>query len=352
MPSVHRDVIVVGASAGGVEALRELVAGLPEDLPAAVAVVLHLPAGGTSALARILDRAGPLRAVTARSGMPLERGRVHVAPPDHHLLVVEDRCLLTHGPTENGHRPAVDALFRSAAVAAGPRVTGVVLSGVLDDGVAGVVAIRRRGGAVVVQDPDDALYRAMPENALRHVSAARVLPASRLGPELAALAREAVPVPDAPPPVPTELTRENDIVRDWRASMDVGGQSIGNPTEFSCPDCRGVLNEVEPGSLRYRCQVGHAWSAEALAQAQGDGFELALWTALRSLEEKIRLSERLREAARGQGDGRRATRYDYIVEESSNAAEVLRAFLVSAVEGQAVDGPRDPAYAEPVADDQ
>ncbi|QFZ19130.1 chemotaxis protein CheB [Saccharothrix syringae] len=330
MPQAHADLIVVGASAGGVEALRDLVAGLPPDLPAAVAVVLHLPAGGTSALPQIIRRAGPLPAVSARSGMPLTRGRVHVAPPDHHLLVVEDRFVLSHGPAENGHRPAIDVLFRSAAIAGGPRVVGVILSGVLDDGVAGLVAIRTRGGTAVVQDPDDALYAGMPENALRHVETTHVRPAAELGPLLAGLVRDPVGV-TAAPPVPARLAQENRIARDLRGVLEVDAHMIGEASEYSCPDCNGVLNEVEPDSLRFRCQIGHAWSAEALAQAQGDAFEKALWTALRTLEEKASLSHRMVETARGWGDQRRIDRYLGLAEESTRAATVLRDFLLSSL---------------------
>ncbi|MFC6092634.1 chemotaxis protein CheB [Saccharothrix lopnurensis] len=326
MSQAHRDLIVVGASAGGVEALRALVAGLPADLPAAVAVVLHMPLGGASALPAILHRSGALPAVFARSGMPLTHGRIHVAPPDHHLLVVEDRFALSHGPTENGHRPAVDALFRSAAIALGPRVTGVILSGVLDDGAAGVVAIRARSGRVAVQDPADALHPGMPENALRHVRPDHVLPAADLGPALAKLVREQV-APSSAPPASPQVEQENRIVRDWRVTMGAG--TIGEASEYTCPDCSGVLNEVEPGTLRFRCQVGHAWSVEALAQAQGDAFEKALWTALRTLEEKVRLSERMVESARTRGDGRQVNRYQGRLDESVRAVDVLRDFLLS-----------------------
>ncbi|MFT7841724.1 chemotaxis protein CheB [Saccharothrix sp. BKS2] len=331
MSQAHRDLIVVGASAGGVEALRALVAGLPADLPAAVAVVLHMPLGGASALAAILRRSGALPAVFAQSGMPLTRGQVHVAPPDHHLLVVENRFALSHGPTENGHRPAVDALFRSAAIALGPRVTGVVLSGVLDDGVAGVVAIRARGGRVAVQDPADALHPGMPENALRHVRPELVLPAADLGPALAKLAREHVELSSATPASPQmeQEEQEERIVRDWRVTMGTGTHMIGETSEYTCPDCSGVLNEIAPGTLRFRCQIGHAWSVEALAQAQGDAFEKALWTALRTLEEKVRLSERMAEAARARGDGRQAGRYQSRLDESLRAVDVLRDFLLS-----------------------
>ncbi|GAA1305727.1 chemotaxis protein CheB [Saccharothrix xinjiangensis] len=327
MAEAHRDLIVVGASAGGVEALRTLVAGLPAELPATVAVVLHMPAGGASALPAILDRSGPLPAVFARSGMPLTPGQVCVAPPDHHLLVVEDRFALSHGPTENGHRPAVDALFRSAAIAGGPRVTCVVLSGVLDDGVAGAVAVRARGGLVVVQSPADALHPGMPENVLRHVRADRVLPAAELGAALAELARERV-APSSAPPTPPQVEQEDRIVRDWRGIVG-DTHMIGEASGYTCPDCNGVLNEVHPGTLRFRCQIGHAWSVEALAQAQGDAFEKALWTALRTLEEKVRLSERMLENARARGDGRQAARYQGRLEESVRAVDVLRGFLLA-----------------------
>lgn len=335
MPEAHRDLIVVGASAGGVEALRALVAGLPADLPAAVAVVLHMPPGGASALPAILDRSGPLPAVFARTGMPLTPGRICVAPPDHHLLVVEDRFALSHGPTENGHRPAVDALFRSAAIARGPRVTCAVLSGALDDGVAGAVAVRARGGRVVVQSPEDALHSGMPENVLRHVRVDRVLPAAELGAVLAELAREPV-APSTAPPAPPQVEQEDRIVRGWRER--VGGTSmIGEASGYTCPDCNGVLNELQPGTLRFRCQIGHAWSVEALAQAQGDAFEKALWTALRTLEEKVRLSERMLEAARARGDGRQVEKYEGRLDESARAVDVLRGFLLGQGEQEPAD---------------
>lgn len=175
------DVVVVGASAGGVEALRAFVGGLPEDFAAAVLVVLHQRAGGTSALTRILARAGPLPALTARHGMVLQPGQLHVAPPDHHLLVVDEHLHLSRGPTEKGHRPSVNALFRSAAQALGRRVVGIVLSGVLDDGAAGMVTIVSQGGMTVVQDPEEAIYPGMPCSVLRLLQPDFVLPAAQMG---------------------------------------------------------------------------------------------------------------------------------------------------------------------------
>ncbi|WP_233158060.1 chemotaxis protein CheB [Actinokineospora bangkokensis] len=317
MQATHRDLVVVGASAGGVEALRALVAGLPEDLPAAVAVVLHVPRTGTSALARILDRAGPLPATTARQGEPVTPGRIVVAPPDHHLVVVDGRFALTRGPTENGHRPAVDALFRSAAVVRGARTIGVVLSGTLDDGAAGCAAIRRRGGAVIVQDPVDALYPGMPE-AVRAVVPAAVLPAAAMGPAIAALTRRSAEGRGRA--LPDHVLLEDAIVREGE---EVG--VVGTPSEFSCPDCRGVLNQVEP--TRFRCQVGHAWTAAALGDAQDEAVQRALWTAVRSLEERTALAVRMADAATERGDERRVSHYRERRAEASDAARVLRTLL-------------------------
>jgi two-component system, chemotaxis family, protein-glutamate methylesterase/glutaminase len=188
-----RDLIVVGASAGGVEALRQFASGLPHDLAASILVVLHLPPGGTSALPAILRAAGPLRAVGAQHGMELEHGWIYTARPNHHLLVTDGSLALSHGPTENGRRPAINALFRSAALAGGPRVTGVLLSGMLDDGVAGLIAIAGGGGTVLVQDPDDAIYPSMPRHAMQALPIDHVVRAGAMGVILDKISREEIP---------------------------------------------------------------------------------------------------------------------------------------------------------------
>jgi two-component system chemotaxis response regulator CheB len=202
------DIIVVGASAGGVEALSRLVHDLPADLPAALFVVLHVPAHGTSLLPYILARNGPLPARHPDDGEPIVHGRIYVAPPDMHLLIRREQVRLARGPRENGHRPAVDPLFRTAARSYGPQVVGVVLSGTLDDGSAGLVAIRQRGGVAIVQDPDDALYPGMPRSALEAVRADHCLPVGQIGATLAELAHRAVEGVD---PMPDDMEMESEI---------------------------------------------------------------------------------------------------------------------------------------------
>jgi two-component system chemotaxis response regulator CheB len=286
---VQRDVIVVGASAGGVQALQALVAQLPAELPASVLVVLHLMSSGTSVLHSILDRAGALPATQALDGERLERGHVYVAPPDHHMLLRGPNLHLSTGPRENGHRPAIDPLFRSAARAYGPRVVGVILSGTLDDGSDGLRLIKERGGATVVQDPEDAAYRGMPENAIQSVRPDRIVSLAQLGATLFELL-------DAPlVPAPT-----NGVADPARQPVDLvevefGREDpVGDPTLLTCPDCGGVMLERNDGGLiRFACQVGHAYSPESLGEQQSEGLEHALWNAIRTLEERSDLLRRL-----------------------------------------------------------
>jgi two-component system chemotaxis response regulator CheB len=288
-PVVQRDVIVIGASAGGVQTLQGLVAQLPPELPASVLVVLHLMSAGTSVLHNILDRAGPLPATPARDSEQLERGHIYVAPPDFHLLLRGPNIHLSAGPRENGHRPAVDPLFRSAARAYGPRVIGVVLSGMLDDGTDGLRLIKQRGGATVVQDPTDALYGDMPRNAIRDVDPDRVVPLAEMGAVLFDLI-------DAPLTSTADATAEDpeeqaiDLVE-----VEFGRDDIeGDPTLLTCPDCGGVMLErAEGGVVRFACQVGHSYSPESFDDEQGEALESALWTAIRTLDERADLLRRM-----------------------------------------------------------
>ncbi|HEY0495740.1 MAG TPA: chemotaxis protein CheB [Kutzneria sp.] len=320
-----RDVVVVGASAGGVESLLQLMSALPPDLPATVLVVLHMPSSGTSALPAILDRVGPLPVRRAAHGEPLLPGHVYTAIPDHHLLVIDGVMGLSKGPTESGHRPAVDSLFRSAARVAGPRVIGVVLSGALDDGTAGLMSIVARGGAAVVQDPSEALYASMPENALREVPTAHVAPAAKLGEVVAALTREEV---DGRPrrTMSASDVLETEIAEHGLGKGELGMETMSEPSGFTCPDCDGSLMTIAD-TQRYRCRVGHAWTLEALADQKDVQLERALWTALRTLDEKISLNRRMERTAVQRGSGLVARRYAASAAEATQAAATLRDFL-------------------------
>ncbi len=286
-----RGVVAIGASAGGVEALSNLAGGLSPEFPYAYLMVLHMPAGAPSILSRIIDRKGPLPAVTAEHGAELQPGRIYVARPDHHLLVDDDRVLLSQGPTENGHRPAIDTLFRSVAVAFGPRAIGVLLSGVLDDGVLGLAAIRSRGGTTIGQSPDDALFPAMPSSA----RAAGVLDyeaaAADIGEVLGKLSHR--DIEELTTDADDGMRLENQIARASRFSADFDTQELGPASGSTCPDCNGSLVALGGGS--FRCRVGHAWTQDALLAARDEEIENALWIAVRSLREKARLAPRLAE---------------------------------------------------------
>lgn len=309
-------VVAIGASAGGVEALTRLAANLSRDLSYAVVVVLHMPANAPSVLARILDRAGPLPAVTAVDGASLEAGTIHVARPGRHLMVHDGHVVLSEGPTENGHRPAVNALFRSVALAYGPRVIGVLLSGVLDDGVLGAAAIKRRGGRVIAQSPTDALFPAMPTNAMHAGVVDHVADAADMGGLIKQLSERTIEERDMEPDDSMEL--ENRIAMAGRFSTDFDSEALGPPSGYICPDCNGSLSTVSEGN--FRCRVGHAWTADALLRARDQEVEGALWVALRSLEEKAKLSRKLAEKA---GAGLMARRYEELATEAEHAVSVL-----------------------------
>jgi two-component system chemotaxis response regulator CheB len=323
----RRDLIVVGASAGGVEALCALVAGLPADLQASVLVVLHLKAGGTSALGTILDRSGPLPAASARPRAELAPGTITVARPDHHLLVVDGTTYLSHGPTESGHRPAIDPLFRSAARARGDRTIGVQLSGVLDDGAAGMVAIAAAGGTVVVQDPKDALYPAMPESVLRFVQPHHLAPAHELGPLLGTLTTQDV-VAGGVGQVSQLDEAEADIAMHGDSGTEHDLAAFGDVAGFSCPDCDGTLIALRD-TARFRCRVGHAWTADALFDAQHDKLERALWTAYRLLEEKASFARRMQRSAAESRSTAMERHHAGTAREAAESAEVLRELLLA-----------------------
>jgi two-component system chemotaxis response regulator CheB len=289
-----KDIVVVGASAGGIEALRSLVGALPADFPASVFVVQHLSPDAPSLLAAILERAASLPVEGARDGERFRPAHVYVAPPDHHLLLDRGGVMrVTRGPKENRFRPAVDPLFRSAARAYGPRVVGCVLTGNLDDGTTGLLAVKRQGGTAVVQDPAEAVAPSMPLSAVRHVKVDYVLPLAEIGPLLVRLA--AAPAEERSYPVGDELDIEVKIALEDKA-IEAGVLELGEPSNYACPDCHGVLLRLKAeGPVRFRCHTGHAYTADSLLAGIGENVEDSLWSSIRALEEAEMLVRHLAE---------------------------------------------------------
>lgn len=318
------NIIVIGASAGGVNALRQIVRSLPEKLQAALFVVMHVPADSPSLLPDILSAAGALKAQHAKDGARILPSRIYVAPPDHHMLIEAGRIRLTRGPQENRHRPAVDPLFRTAARTYGPRVLGIVLSGNLDDGTIGLHVIKSEGGVTIVQDPDEAMFSSMPWNAIRSVKPDFILTADAIATKILELAvgpwkaKAAAPQAGVRTPEGEKMREEED--------ERVGGK----PSAFTCPDCNGTLWELEEGDLlHFRCRVGHAFSENGMHNGNSDAVEAALWSALRSLEESAALERRLAHQAALRNDPASAARFNEIASGREQQALTIRRMLLS-----------------------
>ncbi len=306
---------MIGASAGGVEALRTIVADLPPDLSAAICVVLHIDPASPSALSSILQRAGRLTCRSARDGEDLAAGQILVAPPDRHLVVEDGRVRLTIGPRENNHRPAVDALFRSAAHERGTDVIGVVLSGNRDDGTVGLAMIKAHGGATIVQDPADAAYPGMPTSAIEHVAVDAVVPSAELGRTIAAMVNG------------EHLPDDTDPGNPVSDGAEAGGLTL------ICPECGGVLSEhTEAGVNQWGCRVGHRYSPEALADAQAEDIEAGPWTAVRALSHRSRLLNRMANRADARGAARSARRFRRRAQQADEQAELVRGVISRAAQ--------------------
>jgi two-component system chemotaxis response regulator CheB len=321
------DIVVVGASAGGVEALRTIVARLPPDLPAAVFVVLHVPAIATSVLPAILERAGDLPASHAEDGAEIDRSHIYIAPPDHHVLIQPGFMRVNRGPKENGYRPAIDPMFRTAAATYGSRVVGVILSGVLDDGTAGLAAVKTHGGRALVQDPTDALYPMMPTSAIAAAEPDLVAPAAEIADVITQFAHEPVPARMAPTDDP--LLGDEEYIEVDRAASD--RPQPGSPSGFVCPDCGGALWESEDdnGLLRFRCRTGHGYSIETLAAEQTETVESALFAALRALEERAAMARRMTSRLRGRGSKSSAARFELQADAAVQQALIIRESLLN-----------------------
>jgi two-component system chemotaxis response regulator CheB len=316
-----KDIVTIGGSLGSSTVLKRLLADLPSDFPAAVFVTTHMPRTSGGYLAEALDDHSPLPVRQAMDGQPIERGHVYVAAPDRHLLLTGGTILLGTGPRENMARPAIDALFRSAALSFGPRVVGLVLSGLLNDGASGLHAIKAMGGTAIVQHPLDAQAHDMPTAALQTVEADHV---GRAG-QLAGLLREVVRE-EAGPIIPASPDLELEV--SIAAGQRLGSEQLrelGEPVALTCPHCQGVLSEVKNGKpLRFRCQTGHAFTAETMIASADSGVGEAIRIAMRLMEERVELVSRMGRDARESGRPAVADLYETRAAEYSRYAATLR----------------------------
>jgi len=307
-----------------VDALRKLVSSLPGDLPAAVFVVLHRPPDQPSLLAEILSSAGQLPAENAIDGEPIVAGRVYVAPPDQHMLIEQNHVRLTTGPKENRFRPAIDPLFRSAAYGYGPRVIGVVLTGNLDDGTAGLWAIKDRGGIAIVQDPEEAPFPSMPRTAMSQVDVDYCLPMREIGPTLVTLSAQPA---EGGAEVSEHMEIETRIALEDNA-LEAGVMKLGKLSPFTCPECHGILLQIQDGELiRFRCHTGHAYSINSLLDDVTESVEISLWNALRAMDENLLVLRHLADHLNQQNDTATAGQIEQQAQEMRQRSQLLRQAL-------------------------
>jgi len=323
-----RDVVVIGASAGGLGALSTLCRDLPGDLPAAVFIVMHVSPHYYSLLPELLSRHGNMPVHHGADGEPIRQSRIYVAPPDHHMVLEEGRVRITRGPKENRSRPAVDTLFRSAAYACGPRAIGVVLTGTLDDGTAGLWSIKDRGGIAVVQDPEEAEHPSMPLSARQHVNVDYCLPLAQIGRTLVRLTEEKADRSEDHP-MPQNLEIETRIALE-NNPLAAGVMKLGEPSRFACPTCHGALVEMKNGELvRFRCHTGHAFSMENLLAALSEATEDTLWSSVRAMDEKIMLLEHLARHAREAEQAETMEMLTRAIAEAKRQLDLLREAVLS-----------------------
>lgn len=331
----NRDLVVIGASAGGIEALQQILNALPQDLDAAVLIVLHTSRHAGSVLPQVMQRASKLPVVDPYDRDRIEKGKVYIAPPDNHIIVEGNWLRVIQGPRENFHRPAIDPLFRSAASSYGRRVIAIVLTGLLDDGTAGLMVVRARGGEAIVQDPDSAMFPSMPRSALEQVPDAHVLPLRKIAETVVQLTREEIPEEAIATMSPNGKPEKETKIAELDMSEIENDNKLGHPSAFACPDCGGVLWEIEEkGFLRFRCRVGHAYTARHLGAEQRQAVETALWSALRALEESASLYRRLADRADDSNHEKTAGRFEERAATTSENARVLRDFLLRVNQGE------------------
>jgi two-component system chemotaxis response regulator CheB len=282
------DIVVIGSSAGGVPALKEIAGSFNKKLNASIFIVQHLAADHASYLPQILSQEGQLPAVHPKDGDTIETGKIYIAPPDHHMLIEDGHILVKRGPKENNFRPSIDALMRSAAYWYGTRVIGIVLTGYLNDGTSGLWSVKQFGGTTVVQSPADAAHPDMPLNVLEYVDVDYNLPLAAIGPLISTLVNSPSKAdPPEDPLLKIRMKAEIDIAAQQNA-LSKGINRMGEKTSLTCPECGGALTSLQEGNgIRYRCHTGHAFSSAALWAGIAETVESNLWQAVRSMEEGI-----------------------------------------------------------------
>lgn len=324
----ERDIIVIGASAGGIEAISDLILQFPEDMNAAIFIVVHISAASPNMLPIIFDRRSSLKCVQAKDNEEFVKGTIYIAPADFHLILKNNHMEVTRGPKENRARPAIDPLFRSAALNYGSRVIGILLSGMLDDGVSGLNSIKERGGVVIVQHPDDALFNDMPMHALANVEVDYNVPVNKMGKIILDLIDQEVPsVNNISQTDRAEVEIAEGNINDEKVTNEITKANSGGMV-FTCPECNGPLFEVNDKKiLRFRCITGHQYTAENLLIHQNEVFEAAMFAALRILQERANMLERMYEETKVKGKGSRELKNR--AEESRKHAASIREIILN-----------------------
>jgi two-component system, chemotaxis family, protein-glutamate methylesterase/glutaminase len=328
-----RNRIVIGASAGGIDALIRLVRALPLEMASSIFIAVHYPAHGVSMLPKILSRNSMLTAIHPANGESVRPGTIYVAPPDRHMVFEDNKIVLTKGPREHGFRPAIDPLFRSAARLFGERVVGIILSGTLGDGAAGLQAIKKAGGLALVQDPSEAIFSGMPTRAIEEGEVDAVLTLGEIAKSISELvsaqvSQEEIRTMTSAKKKRAEIDQPAKYVRKDMQRFEQGAQS--HATSLTCPDCGGSIWEVGNGNnTQYRCHVGHIYSIESMLSGQGNTLESALWTAVRLLEERAALLKRLASRAGLRSSPILECRFAKQAQENEVKADVIRQMLLA-----------------------
>lgn len=337
---VARNIIVIGASAGGFEALKTLTRDMPADLDASIFIVWHMAADVRGILPDVLNRHGKIKAGNAYDKEPIEPNRIYVAPPDRHLVVERGQVRVTRGPKENRFRPAVDPLFRSAAHSYRQQVIGVILSGALDDGTSGLWTVKHFGGIAVVQDPRDAEVPSMPENALYEVEVDHVVPASQMAELLVRLSRESIEASEVIMEDEKRIENEVGIAKEDNA-FESGIFQSGKLTPFTCPECHGVLSEIKDGRRpRYRCHTGHGFTADSLLASVTENIEETMWGSIRGIDESVMLLDHMGRHLSDEGQTELARLYFEKSREAKERSDIIRR-AVKEHENLSIDRLRD-----------